>query len=156
MLDRNYIPRTPAGSNNEARRFIDTHNILHPARRPVPQPVPPVGIGGGIDYKTPKIELDPSVAVAKKKIVYLSPNNPLCTAGLMDLFQGIMVKAPAGTWISVQAVPAAAMVGGVLSYNVPQLPYPGASGTPTGSPLAGDLDGAQVFWHFVSQEATCF
>ena len=37
MFDRNSIPRSPAGSDNEARRFINIHETIHPARRPMPE-----------------------------------------------------------------------------------------------------------------------
>ena len=110
--------------------------------------IPPAPQGSGWKWQKPNKELDPTVSVAGPSgdtytAVYISPGNTLCTTGLVDLVSGELTKAPPGIWMAAKSVPA--KVGG--SYNVPQLPYPGANGSaPAGSPLAGDLDGANVFW----------
>jgi len=114
--------------------------------------------GSGWKWQSPKKELDQTVAVAGPNgdtytAVYLSPGNPLCTDGMLDLISGELVIAPPGIWMAAQAVPAqvtnpAGLPAGVY-YNVPQLPYPGTTSPPTapsGTPLAGDLDGSDVFW----------
>jgi hypothetical protein len=74
---------------------------------------------------------------------------------LTDLVSGLLTTSPCGIWEAAQDVPAkvtdpATLPAGTY-YNVPQLPYPGATGTPAGAPLAGDLDGADVFWIFHGQ-----
>ena len=103
--------------------------------------IPP--LASGWRWQTPKKELDPRAAVSKNVAVYISPNNPIVTTGLVDLTQGILLQAPAGVWLCVQAVPAQAVVGGVTEYNVPQLL---AQGAVTGTPLIGDADAADVYW----------
>jgi hypothetical protein len=113
-------------------------------------------VGGGVVWQTPYKELDPTVAVAVGTFVYLSPGNPLVTTGLTDLVSGLVVNAPAGIWQAAQNVPAQVTVSSVVKYNVPQIPYPGASGaTPSGTPLKGDLDGANVFWIFLQEYNVC-
>ena len=112
------------------------------------------GGGGGWQFQSPA-ELDPTVAVAANTVVYLSPGNPLVTTGLKDLVAGAVIKSLAGLWVAKMAVPAQVTIAGTVCYNVPQLPYPGAPGTPAGTPLAGDLDGATVFWVFLSQAPVC-
>ena len=94
--------------------------------------------GGGRLWQTPNKELDPTVAVAANTLVYISPQNPLATVGLVDLqSSGATLTATAGIWCSLLAVPAATSSG----YNVPQDPIPdGGVTVPTGSPLVGDLD----------------
>jgi hypothetical protein len=49
MLDRNNQPRSPSGSDNEARRFVIIHEQLHPVRRPMYYPPTPIrrGVSGG-------------------------------------------------------------------------------------------------------------
>lgn len=101
-------------------------------------------------WQNPKKELDPTVAVSKGTWVYISPGNSLVTTGLTDLVSGVNVKALSGIWEAAQDVPAKVS----SNYNVPQLPYPGATGTPSGSPLAGDLDGADVFWIAINVSGT--
>lgn len=106
--------------------------------------------GGSLLWQNPK-ELDPTVAVPKFTRVYISPNNTLVTTGLTDLVSNVVTTAPPGIWETVQNVPAKS--GG--KYNVPQIPYPGATGTPSGSPLKGDLDGVNVFWAFIQEYSIC-
>jgi hypothetical protein len=96
-----------------------------------------------LKWQQPDRELNPAINVPKNTLVYISPENPLVTTGLTDLVLGTTVKSVSGVWCSVQNVPAE---NGSSEYNVPQIPYPGATGTPSGSPLAGDVDGANVFW----------
>lgn len=93
--------------------------------------------GGGDSW--PPVELDPTQVCAAGDWRYVSPLNPLVTTGLKDLVAGSVIKAKPGLWRAKKAVPAQATVSGVTSYNVPQLPYPGASGT-------ADIDGTNVFW----------
>jgi len=101
----------------------------------------------GLVLQTPNLELDPTVAVAVRTIVYISPLNALVTAGMVDLTPGspyynTTVMATPGWWFTVKPVPAA--VGG--GYYVPQLPLPTVPAAPSGSPLKGDADAASVFW----------
>ena len=120
-----------------ARQLISTLNRLRIRSSP--------SIVGGL-WQSPK-ELDPTVAVAADTLVYISPLNPLCTTGLVDLdSSGATLKATAGTWLCLIDVPAATGSG----YNVPQDPPPGSGvAVPSGSPLRGDLDATdapKVYW----------
>jgi hypothetical protein len=100
------------------------------------------GVGGGNDSWPPP-ELDTTVAHSIGDRVYISPGNILVTAGMIDLDSNILTVSLPGIWRAVTAVPAAVS----SQYNVPQLPLPGASGAvPTGTPMKGDADGAQVHW----------
>jgi hypothetical protein len=92
-------------------------------------------------WQSPK-ELDPTVAVKKGIWVYISPNNDIVITGLNDLVAGTNKKAYPGIWEAAKDVPAT----DGTSYNVPQIDYPGATGTPSGTPLKGDLDGDDVYW----------
>jgi len=105
-------------------------------------------LGGGqaateARWQEPYKELDPDVPVDKGTWVYISPENPLVTTGMTDPIAGSATKAYPGIWEAAQDVPAST---GVDTYNVPQTDYPGATGTPSGSPLKGDLDGESVYW----------
>jgi len=62
-VDRNDIPRSPSGSNNEARRFINTHDKLHPVRRPMPTSGASTG-GGGVANGHMRGEYSPTVVYA--------------------------------------------------------------------------------------------
>ena len=106
---------------------------------------------GGINWQTPK-ELDPTVGVSINTLVYISPNNPLVTTGLVDLTLMALTKSRPGIWLCVQAVPAE---NGSNQYNVPQVPYPGNGGTVTGTPLTGDADGSTLFWMLISAMPYC-
>ena len=91
----------------------------------------------------PPVELDTTVAHSIGDRVYISPGNILVTAGMIDLDSNILTVSLPGIWRAVTAVPAAVS----SQYNVPQLPIPGASGAvPSGTPMKGDADGAQVHW----------
>lgn len=96
----------------------------------------------GMNWQTPK-ELDPTVAVASGVYVYISPQNPLVTTGLVDLVSQEPTTARPGIWQAVQAVPAQTIDG---QYNVPQIPLPEAGDAPSGTPLSGDADGTDVYW----------
>ena len=51
MFDRNSIPRSPAGSDNQSRHAINIHEAIHPARRPMPvRPVQQVRAPSGGGY----------------------------------------------------------------------------------------------------------
>lgn len=106
----------------------------------------------GVMWQTP-CELDPTCDICPNRLVYLSPQNPLVTTGLIDLVSATLTLSPAGIWLSRQYVPAQNEAG---KYNVPQLPYPGATGIPAGSPLTGDLDGPDVYWVLIAQVPMCF
>lgn len=101
--------------------------------------------GLGSRWQKPYKELDPDRAVAKGTWVYISPSNPIVTAGMTDPIAGAGTKAYPGIWEAAKDVPAST---GVDDYNVPQTDYPGATGTPTGTTpnYKGDLDGADVYW----------
>ena len=104
----------------------------------------PPGRGGGVSgvhWQSPR-ELDPSVAVEQDTLVYISPNNPICTVGLTDLALGVNTKATAGIWLALQAVPAKSG----SSYRVPQDPIPSNGGAVAGSPLSGDADSTSAYW----------
>lgn len=92
-------------------------------------------------YPTHK-EGDPTLPYDADTFMYLSPLNPLVTTGLRDLISGTVLLAQPGFWQAAQNVPAAVLVAGVLSYNVPQI---AAQGAVTGSPAKGDLDN-NLFW----------
>lgn len=105
---------------------------------------------GGDRWQTPK-ELDPDVAVPQGTWVYISPNNPLATTGLLDPppSGGTITMAIPGIWEAIQDVPAT----DGFSYNVPKYPYP--EGTPTGTPLEGDLDNSDVYWILIAPAQVC-
>jgi hypothetical protein len=105
----------------------------------------------GILYKDP-IELDPSFPVPAKKLVYISPLNPLVTVGLIDLTTGVLVTASPGTWYSKKSVPAQITVSGFVKYHVPQKLI---QATPTGTPLKGDADSDAVYWLPVGGVLNC-
>ena len=109
-------------------------------------------VGGisGIHWQTPKKELDPTISVSENTLVFISPQNPLCTVGLTDLQTGTILMATAGEWLCVKDCPAATVAG----YNVPQDPFPGYNtSAPSGTPLTGDADAPTVFW--ILQKSAC-
>ena len=113
---------------------------------------PPQSSAGdsGIHWQTPKKELDPTISVSENTLVFISPQNPLCTVGLTDLQTGTILMATAGEWLCVKDCPAATVAG----YNVPQDPFPGYNtSAPSGTPLAGDADAPTVFW--ILQKSAC-
>ena len=98
--------------------------------------------GSNCPWQSPK-ELDPTKSVPKNTFVYVSPQNPIATVGLVDLSSsGATLQATPGIWQAIQTVPAKTSSG----YNVPQDPVPGSGGT-------GDLDSTGVFW--VLWKSTC-
>ena len=102
--------------------------------------IPPAKPGGaGWDWMYPSNkEMDPTLTYKKGKFAYLSPLNPLVTAGLVDLdSSGKTLQATAGIWLALQDIEPATVSG----WNVPQDP-PHGSGTavPSGTPLIGDID----------------
>jgi len=111
--------------------------------------------GAGWDWMYPTHkELDPSLPYSSGKVAFISPLNPIVTDGLMDLVSSAATMAGPGTWLCVKDCPPATW-DDPLDYssgtwNVPQIPYPGAGGTPSGTPLKGDIDGANVFWVLVT------
>lgn len=110
------------------------------------------GGGGGFPWQIPNKELDPTVAVGIGIAVFLSPKNPLCQMGMIDLISGANVVAMPGTWISLKAIPAQVIIASVPKYNVPKMPTPGV---PAGTPLAGDLDGAPAYWDLLGPYIVC-
>ncbi len=103
-------------------------------------------------WKQPYKEIDPALPVAQDTWVYISPNNTIVTTGLVDVVSGLTVKSCEGFWQAAKNVPRATSDG---KYNVPVFPYPGATGTPTGSPgiVQGDLDSDTIFWYYLGQVA---
>ena len=97
------------------------------------------GSSSPFPWQSPK-ELDPSIAVSINTFVYVSPINPLVTAGLIDVVSNTMTLARAGIWQAAQTIPAKTGAG---KYNVPVYPIQSAT---AGSPLEGDLDAAGVYW----------
>ncbi len=115
-------------------------------------PATGAAVPGGWQFQSPKIELDPTVAIATQTVVYISTNNPLALGAYTDAVSGTIISSRTGWWVAVKNVPAAVL----KTYNVPQLPYPGATGGSYGShPWTGDLDGANVFWMFGGQSPNC-
>ena len=110
------------------------------------------GGGGGMQWQAPDKELNPTVAVAVNTLVYISPQNPLATTGLVDLITNALTTARPGIWLCVQAVPAKNTSG---KYNVPVVPYPSRGGAVSGSPLTGDADSTELFWMLVSPVPYC-
>lgn len=107
---------------------------------------------GGWDWMYPTHkEGDPTQTYSADTFMFLSANNPLVTTGLIDAVSGLNVKALPGFWQAAKNVPAQVVVAGVTKWNVPVFPYPGATGTPSGSPLKGDLDGGGLFWIYFGQ-----
>lgn len=94
-------------------------------------------------WQKPYKELDTDRAVKRGTWVYISPNHSIVTSGMTDPIAGSGTKSFPGIWEAAKDVPAST---GVDDYNVPQTDYPGATGTPSGSPLKGDLDGDDVYW----------
>ena len=97
----------------------------------------------GWQWQIPQKELDPTVAVAKNTVVYISPENPIATTGLTDLILDELMVASPGVWICIQDVPPEITVDSVVMYNMPQVL---TSGSVSGTPLQGDADNANVFW----------
>lgn len=108
----------------------------------------------GVQWQSPNKELDPRVAVSVNTWVYISALNPLATVGIIDADSGLLVTAPPGKWLTLQDVPALISGG---TYHMPQLPYPGATGEVSGTPIAGDLDNNPlVYWVLESPAPACF
>lgn len=103
-------------------------------------------IGGGDlveeKWQEPK-EIDPNRDVSKGTWVYISPGNDIVITGMTDPLAGSDTKAIPGIWEARQDVPA-----WDVDYNVPQFPYPSATGDPAGTTpnIKGDLDSDDVFW----------
>jgi hypothetical protein len=110
------------------------------------------GAAGGWPWMYPDhVEGDSTQAYSAGFCLYLSALNTLVTTGMTDLVSNANAKSCQGVWLAMQDVPAAATVGGVLKWNVPQLPYPTSMGTvaPTGSPLKGDLDNPALYFYYL-------
>ena len=114
------------------------------------------GIGrGGIKWQTPYKELDPSIAVSKDTLVYISPKNPLVTDGMKDKVTGTVLFATPGIWLAIPDVPAQTS-DTPPKFNVPQDPPPGSNvSAPTGTPLKGDADASGVYWLLVQEYSYC-
>ena len=141
MPDRNARPRAPGGSDNEARRFIDTHEILHPARRPMPAPLQrAVAVAAGIRYAVP-IEIVSGRAYSKGERVHVQPDHLLVTTGIRDraVPTGPLVQSRAGWYIAMQDVPAKSTVSGNDVWDLPQFPYP----------VPKNLDDKKNFWEWM-------
>ena len=108
--------------------------------------VVPKGGSSASRWQKPYKELDPSVSVSRGTWVYISPSNPIVLTGLTDLVSAATVRAYPGIWEAAKNVPAKSG----SSYNVPQVDFPGGTGTPSGTPLRGDADGDNVFWILIT------
>ena len=108
-------------------------------------------------WQTPNKELDPSVSVASGTFVLISQNNPIATAGLVDLVSNVLTQASPGIWQAMQDVPPETTTGtgssAVTKYNVPQ---PLVAGAVTGSPLSGDADNPALFWLQWPPTGSCY
>ena len=145
-----YIESTMLRSVLGAKTIPDARGGFHLV---IPKPLN--GSHGGTStfpWQKPQKELDPTVAVSKDTFVYISPLNPLVSPGLVDLISGNITMSRPGIWQAAQDVP---VKNGLGKYNVPQTPLPGAGGVPSGSPLSGDADGANVFWLFWAPTPYC-
>jgi hypothetical protein len=103
------------------------------------------GGGGGSNWQSPR-ELDPTRAVPAGTKVFITPDNPIITTGIVDRGSGTLTMAQTGIWEAAVTVPAKALDGAVMKYHVPQFPYPGAGGYSAGPPVTGGLDAPTMFW----------
>jgi hypothetical protein len=138
--------KTGAQQNEDFGRVLEGLNRqIQQLKKRIPGGYVP---SAGIPWQQPYRELDTTVSVSKGTWVYISPENTIVTAGLIDLVAGINIKSVPGIWEAKQDVPSA--VGG--HYNVPQ---PLAQAVPSGSPLKGDMDAAGLFWVPISPALVC-
>ena len=153
--DADATPRHWIKYGNTAQQLAQMQEVVQQQQRTLAKlrpRKPGLQFGGGIQWQEPYRELNFMVDVPKGTWVYVSPNNELVTDGIVDLVSLAADYAVPGIWEAAQDVPAST---DGLTYNVPQLPYPGATGTPSGDPLQGDLDGANVFWILISAAQVC-
>lgn len=160
---------TPGGNNAETEHFArqqatlqvenqiyDSEDIVVKSttrgRRLYLKNKPPQAAPSGFPWQTPNKELDPMVSVTQNTFVYISPNNPLTSVGLVDLVSNQLEKSRPGIWQALQDVPAQ---NGAGAYNVPQVPYPTNGGPVAGSPLSGDADDANNYWILWSPTPYC-
>jgi hypothetical protein len=113
-------------------------------------------ISGGFWMYESHRELDPSLAYSQDKCCYVSPLSAMATTGMLDLATGDNLVAKPGIWMARKPIPAqvvnpAGLPAGTY-FNVPQLP---AMGTPSGTPLMGDLDNAGLYWINLSMASSC-
>ena len=135
-----------------------TIDISELSMRIILPPLNTYGAGAnGIILQVP-LELDPRYLVPVNTVVYVSPQNPLATTGLFDLVinDNVLHTANPGWWIALKNVPAevvnpAGYAAGTY-YNVPAAPPQGAT---SGTPLKGDMDGANVYWGPWTPTAFC-
>ena len=95
-----------------------------------------------------------------QEIVYVAPDDPMVTTGVIDPDTGQTVTATPGKWVALQAVAPVVNPAGLPAgtyYRIPQLPIP----TP------GDLDNtdpdftafgsgeAQNYWDIVTPDTVC-
>lgn len=107
---------------------------------------PPGGSGSRFWMYEDHREGDPTLPYDADTFMYLSINNSLVVTGMIDVVSGLTAFSKPGYWQAAQNVPPQTS-DTPPKYNVPVFPYPGATGTPTGSPLMGDLDLGQ-FWFY--------
>ena len=137
----------PNASTFNLAAQVQQHTVmLNKLRRRIV--TPPGGIGSGKfwmyeDHR----EGDPTLPYDADTFMYLSVNNPLVITGMIDVVSGLTAFSKPGYWQAAQNVPPQTS-DTPPKYNVPVFPYPGATGTPTGSPLKGDLDVPGLFWIF--------
>lgn len=120
-MNRTTIPRSPSGSNNEARRFIDTHDILHPARRPMPQSVRPIPAGGALEIKN----YDKIKSWAKgRSLVWVATGNTVVVDGVDDPNNpGTNIKSEPGLYLCTQST-GPKVVSGTTIYQIPLVVMP--------------------------------
>ena len=137
LWEQNFNGKFPFGNDNNGKFVYKGGQYFYvPNRSPSSS-----GGSGGLPWKTPKKELDPTESVSKCTLVYVSPMNPLATTGLIDLVTSALTTAQPGIWYSLKDIPA--QTGTPPSYNVPQI---APQAVPTGTPLAGDIDSDTLFW----------
>lgn len=116
MVDRNPPPRAPSGSNDEARRFISTHEKQFPVRRPMPVPAkaaPSAGGGGFVN------EYDPTMSYPAGALFAVAAPRTIAGIAVAPGLYAVPVAGTdgLGTWAgSVPANP--------TGNQVPQFPLP--------------------------------
>jgi len=107
--------------------------------------IPPPGSGTkGWFWTKGSRNYDHTKSFKESQLVYVQPTDTMVSAGTTDPDSMATVKAIAGIWVALQDV-APTVISGTTYYHIPHLPLP----TP------GDMEAANNYWAFVSQDAVC-
>ena len=146
LWEQNFNGKFPFGNDNNGKFVYKGGQYFY-----VPNNLPS-GSGGKLKFpwQQPNLELDPTLSVPQWTFVYISPLNPIVTAGMLDLVTGVLTYAQPGTWqakvnIPAQAVNPTGKPAGTY-FNVPQVVARADQAVPTGTPLKGDLDATTLLW----------